>query len=104
MMFVMCLTVVAITVFTFEYFSPVSYNQNLTRGKSKFSPGLGGGAGLQWGLGRARGARWRMPGPAFGHVQGADHMHGRETRELICPGVESPPRTERGQEPWDRLG
>lgn len=35
MMFVMCLTVVAITVFMFEYFSPVSYNQNLTKGKSK---------------------------------------------------------------------
>ncbi|XP_070339682.1 glutamate receptor ionotropic, NMDA 2C isoform X5 [Equus asinus] len=33
MMFVMCLTVVAITVFMFEYFSPVSYNQNLTSGK-----------------------------------------------------------------------
>lgn len=41
MMFVMCLTVVAITVFTFEYFSPVSYNQNLTSGKSKLSPGPG---------------------------------------------------------------
>lgn len=41
MMFVMCLTVVAITVFMFEYFSPVSYNQNLTSGKSEPSPGLG---------------------------------------------------------------
>lgn len=40
-MFVMCLTVVAITVFMFEYFSPVSYNQNLTSGKSKLSPGPG---------------------------------------------------------------
>lgn len=36
MMFVMCLTVVAITVFMFEYFSPVGYNQNLTSGKSKY--------------------------------------------------------------------
>lgn len=44
MMFVMCLTVVAITVFMFEYFSPVSYNQNLTSGKSELSPGLGGGS------------------------------------------------------------
>lgn len=41
MMFVMCLTVVAITVFMFEYFSPVSYNQNLTKGKSKLSRGPG---------------------------------------------------------------
>lgn len=41
MMFVMCLTVVAITVFMFEYFSPVSYNQNLTKGKSKLSYGPG---------------------------------------------------------------
>lgn len=52
MMFVMCLTVVAVTVFTFEYFSPVSYNQNLTSGKSKLSarPGWrehGDGAGLR---------------------------------------------------------
>lgn len=44
MMFVMCLTVVAITVFMFEYFSPVSYNQDLTKGKSKLPSGLGGGA------------------------------------------------------------
>lgn len=43
MMFVMCLTVVAITVFMFEYFSPVSYNQNLTSAKSKLSPGPGRG-------------------------------------------------------------
>ena len=41
MMFVMCLTVVAITVFMFEYFSPVSYNQNLTSGKSEFPLGPG---------------------------------------------------------------
>ena len=41
MMFVMCLTVVAITVFMFEYFSPVSYNQNLTKGKSKLLHGPG---------------------------------------------------------------
>jgi len=36
MMFVMCLTVVAVTVFVFEYFSPVGYNQNLTSGKSEW--------------------------------------------------------------------
>lgn len=41
MMFVMCLTVVAVTVFMFEYFSPVSYNQNLTKGKSKLFHGPG---------------------------------------------------------------
>lgn len=41
MMFVMCLTVVALTVFMFEYFSPVSYNQNLTSGKSKLARGPG---------------------------------------------------------------
>lgn len=33
MMFVMCLTVVAITVFVFEYFSPVSYNRSLVSAK-----------------------------------------------------------------------
>ncbi|KAG9343723.1 hypothetical protein JZ751_013101 [Albula glossodonta] len=33
MMFVMCLTVVAITVFVFEYFSPVGYNRSLTSAK-----------------------------------------------------------------------
>lgn len=39
MMFVMCLTVVAVTVFVFEYFSPVGYNQNLTSGKSELGEG-----------------------------------------------------------------
>ena len=33
MMFVMCLTVVAVTVFIFEYLSPVGYNRNLATGK-----------------------------------------------------------------------
>ncbi|XP_043941095.1 glutamate receptor ionotropic, NMDA 2C [Protopterus annectens] len=33
MMFVMCLTVVAVTVFIFEYFSPVGYNRTLANGK-----------------------------------------------------------------------
>lgn len=33
MMFVMCLTVVAITVFVFEYFSPVGYNRSLVSAK-----------------------------------------------------------------------
>lgn len=66
MMFVMCLTVVAITVFMFEYFSPVSYNQNLTSGKSELSPGPGRRE-LDWstrrGGVRAPGAFWRTPAP-----------------------------------------
>ncbi|KAJ8005118.1 hypothetical protein DPEC_G00143330 [Dallia pectoralis] len=33
MMFVMCLTVVAVTVFIFEFFSPVGYNRSLSSGK-----------------------------------------------------------------------
>ncbi|XP_030826231.1 glutamate receptor ionotropic, NMDA 2D-like [Camarhynchus parvulus] len=33
MMFVMCLTVVAVTVFIFEYFSPVRYNRSLASGQ-----------------------------------------------------------------------
>ncbi|GAA6104637.1 glutamate receptor ionotropic, NMDA 2C [Tachysurus ichikawai] len=33
MMFVMCLTVVAVTVFIFEYFSPVGYNRSLVNAK-----------------------------------------------------------------------
>uniref|UniRef100_A0A2K5CDS2 Glutamate receptor n=1 Tax=Aotus nancymaae TaxID=37293 RepID=A0A2K5CDS2_AOTNA len=33
MMFVMCLTVVAVTVFIFEYLSPVGYNRSLSTGK-----------------------------------------------------------------------
>ncbi|XP_071761113.1 glutamate receptor ionotropic, NMDA 2D [Centroberyx gerrardi] len=33
MMFVMCLTVVAVTVFIFEFFSPVGYNRSLQSGK-----------------------------------------------------------------------
>lgn len=50
MMFVMCLTVVAVTVFVFEYFSPVGYNQNLTSGKSERGAGgcgAGGGEGTR---------------------------------------------------------
>lgn len=43
-MFVMCLTVVAVTVFVFEYFSPVGYNQNLTSGKSEWGE-VGAGRG-----------------------------------------------------------
>ncbi len=34
MMFVMCLSVVAVTVFIFEFFSPVGYNRSLQSGKS----------------------------------------------------------------------
>lgn len=72
MMFVMCLTVVAITVFMFEYFSPVSYNQNLTSGKSKLSagPGMGGPWGWDGGVGlRAAGAPCRE-GWILGEVSG----------------------------------
>lgn len=36
MMFVMCLTVVAVTVFVFEYFSPVGYNRSLVSAKCEF--------------------------------------------------------------------
>lgn len=36
MMFVMCLTVVAVTVFIFEFFSPVGYNRSLQTGKSEW--------------------------------------------------------------------
>lgn len=43
MMFVMCLTVVAVTVFIFEFFSPVGYNRSLQNGKSKSNPWLAGG-------------------------------------------------------------
>ncbi|XP_062937135.1 glutamate receptor ionotropic, NMDA 2C isoform X1 [Cynocephalus volans] len=52
MMFVMCLTVVAITVFMFEYFSPVSYNQHLTRGKKSGGPSftIGKSVWLLWAL------------------------------------------------------
>lgn len=48
MMFVMCLTVVAITVFVFEYFSPVGYNQNLTSGKSELRRWELGGGTCPW--------------------------------------------------------
>ncbi|XP_078506939.1 glutamate receptor ionotropic, NMDA 2C [Lissotriton helveticus] len=52
MMFVMCLTVVAITVFMFEYFSPVGYNQNLTNGKRSGGPSftIGKSVWLLWAL------------------------------------------------------
>ena len=36
MMFVMCLSVVAVTVFLFEFFSPVGYNRSLQNGKSEW--------------------------------------------------------------------
>lgn len=35
MMFVMCLSVVAVTVFIFEFFSPVGYNRSLQTAKSE---------------------------------------------------------------------
>ncbi|KAG5842495.1 hypothetical protein ANANG_G00178230 [Anguilla anguilla] len=52
MMFVMCLTVVAVTVFIFEFFSPVGYNRSLKSGKkvggSKFT--IGKSIWLLWAL------------------------------------------------------
>ncbi|NXO02492.1 NMDE4 protein, partial [Rhinopomastus cyanomelas] len=52
MMFVMCLTVVAVTVFIFEYFSPVGYNRSLASGQrsggSKFT--IGKSIWLLWAL------------------------------------------------------
>ncbi|XP_062448092.1 LOW QUALITY PROTEIN: glutamate receptor ionotropic, NMDA 2C, partial [Rhea pennata] len=52
MMFVMCLTVVAVTVFVFEYFSPVGYNQNLSSGKRPGGPSftIGKSVWLLWAL------------------------------------------------------
>ncbi|KAM5151083.1 glutamate receptor ionotropic, NMDA 2C [Callospermophilus lateralis] len=52
MMFVMCLTVVALTVFLFEYFSPVSYSQNLSKGKKPGGPSftIGKSVWLLWAL------------------------------------------------------
>lgn len=40
MMFVMCLSVVAVTVFIFEFFSPVGYNRSLQSAKSKKTESL----------------------------------------------------------------
>ncbi|XP_037395965.1 glutamate receptor ionotropic, NMDA 2D isoform X2 [Pygocentrus nattereri] len=52
MMFVMCLSVVAVTVFIFEFFSPVGYNRSLQSGKkaggSKFT--IGKSVWLLWAL------------------------------------------------------
>uniref|UniRef100_H3AUN9 Glutamate receptor n=2 Tax=Latimeria chalumnae TaxID=7897 RepID=H3AUN9_LATCH len=52
MMFVMCLTVVAITVFIFEFFSPVGYNKTLTNGKKPGGPTftIGKSIWLLWAL------------------------------------------------------
>ncbi|CAL8260223.1 unnamed protein product [Arctogadus glacialis] len=52
MMFVMCLTVVAITVFVFEYFSPVGYNRSLVSGKAPGGPTftIGKSVWLLWGI------------------------------------------------------
>lgn len=78
MMFVMCLTVVAITVFTFEYFSPVSYNRNLTSGKSKLPA-------WAWAEGWAQGSGGlsENPGSCRGPIRYTGDKHG----ELACPGV-----------------
>ncbi|XP_043570492.1 glutamate receptor ionotropic, NMDA 2C-like isoform X1 [Chiloscyllium plagiosum] len=52
MMFVMCLTVVALTVCLFEYFSPVGYNRNLMNGKITGGPTftIGKSVWLLWAL------------------------------------------------------
>ncbi|KAF0024204.1 hypothetical protein F2P81_023006 [Scophthalmus maximus] len=51
-MFVMCLSVVAVTVFIFEFFSPVGYNRSLQSAKksggSKFT--IGKSVWLLWAL------------------------------------------------------
>nr|ABY26544.1 NMDA receptor NR2C subunit [Apteronotus leptorhynchus] len=52
MMFVMCLTVVAVTVFVFEYFSPVGYNRSLESAKDPGGPTftIGKSVWLLWGI------------------------------------------------------
>ncbi|KAJ3600401.1 hypothetical protein NHX12_031385 [Muraenolepis orangiensis] len=52
MMFVMCLTVVAITVFIFEYCSPVGYNRSLISAKDPGGPTftIGKSVWLLWGI------------------------------------------------------
>ncbi|XP_054463830.1 glutamate receptor, ionotropic, N-methyl D-aspartate 2Ca [Anoplopoma fimbria] len=52
MMFVMCLTVVAITVFVFEYCSPVGYNRSLVSAKEPGGPTftIGKSVWLLWGI------------------------------------------------------
>ncbi|XP_072311888.1 glutamate receptor ionotropic, NMDA 2C-like isoform X1 [Eucyclogobius newberryi] len=52
MMFVMCLTVVAITVFVFEYLSPMGYDQSLLRAKAPGGPTftIGKSVWLLWGI------------------------------------------------------
>ncbi|KAF7660548.1 hypothetical protein LDENG_00279360 [Lucifuga dentata] len=52
MMFVMCLTVVAITVFVFEYCSPVGYNRSLVTAKNPGGPTftIGKSVWLLWGI------------------------------------------------------
>uniref|UniRef100_A0A8C2AHQ0 Glutamate receptor n=1 Tax=Cyprinus carpio TaxID=7962 RepID=A0A8C2AHQ0_CYPCA len=52
MMFVMCLTVVAVTVFVFEYFSPVGYNRSLVSAKAPGGPTftIGKSVWLLWGI------------------------------------------------------
>nr|XP_023692694.1 glutamate receptor ionotropic, NMDA 2C-like [Paramormyrops kingsleyae] len=52
MMFVMCLTVVAVTVFVFEYFSPVGYNRSLISAKDPGGPTftIGKSVWLLWGI------------------------------------------------------
>lgn len=110
MMFVMCLTVVAVTVFMFEYFSPVSYNQNLTSGKSKLSPGPGReeqGCPVPEGWLRGRSGGRSL---AFGqHTRGQSDTRERNKVSRLAlgwgwPGMGSPPRRQWGQELWSQVG
>ncbi|KAM9296671.1 glutamate receptor ionotropic, NMDA 2C [Gastrophryne carolinensis] len=52
MMFVMCLSVVAVTVFIFEYFSPMGYDRNINNGKRLGGPSftVGKSLWLLWAL------------------------------------------------------
>ncbi|XP_018424094.1 PREDICTED: glutamate receptor ionotropic, NMDA 2C [Nanorana parkeri] len=52
MMFVMCLSVVAVTVFIFEYLSPMGYDQNINNGKRLGGPSftVGKSLWLLWAL------------------------------------------------------
>lgn len=112
MMFVMCLTVVAVTVFMFEYFSPVSYNQNLTSGKSKLSPGPGReeqGCPVPGPRGVASGqVRWEVSGLRQ-HARGQSDTRERNKVSRLAlgwgwPGMGSPPRRQWGQELWSQVG
>lgn len=79
MMFVMCLTVVAVTVFIFEYLSPVGYNRSLATGKRE----------------------WPFPNPLPGSTP--PHTHPRLQKKLQFPAapgeLSNSPRCQRSQGP-----